>query len=72
MKPERKVTRSQTDSLNLVKERSKLEIRKNFFTVRTADIWNIIPSDIKNIRQVIKFKKRLVQWMNEIKLTSRD
>ena len=55
VKPERTVTRSQTDSLNLVKERSKLEIRKNFSTVRSADIWNIIPSDIKNIRQVIKF-----------------
>ena len=45
-------TRSQIDSLNIVKERSRLEIRKNFFTVRTADIWNAIPSDIKNIKQV--------------------
>ena len=57
MKPERKVTKSQTDSLNLVKERSKLEIRKNFSTVRSADIWNIIPSDIKTIKKVIKFIK---------------
>lgn len=70
--PERTVTRSQTDSLNIIKERSNLEIRKNFFTVRTADIWNSLPSDIKSIRQVTKFKKRLVQWMSEKKLTSRD
>ena len=54
--PERKFTRSQTDSLNITKERSNLETRKNFFTVRTADIWNSLPSDIKSIRQVTKFK----------------
>ena len=72
MNPERTVTRSQTDSLNIIKERSNLETRKNFFTVRTADIWNSLPSDIKSIRQVTKFKKRLVQWMSEKKLTSRD
>ena len=59
------VTRHQIDPLNIVKERSNLELRKNFFTVRVADTWNKIPSDMKNILPEHKFKKSLKQWMND-------
>ena len=58
------VTRHQTDPLNIVKERSNLELRRNFFTVRVADTWNKIPSDLKNILPEQKFKKSLKLWMN--------
>jgi hypothetical protein len=68
----RAVTRSQADNLNIIKERANLEVRRNFFTLRTADVWNRLPSDIKQIVSVSKFKSRLVQWMREQKLTSRD
>jgi ribonuclease P/MRP protein subunit RPP40 len=59
------VTRHQIDPRNIVKERSNLELRKNFFTVRVADTWNKIPSDMKNILPEHKFKKSLKQWMND-------
>ena len=47
-----------------MKEKSNLELRKTFFTVRVADTRNTIPSDMKNILSKHKFKKSLKQWIN--------
>jgi ribonucleases P/MRP protein subunit RPP40 len=67
-----RATRSQTDELNIIKERCKLDVRKNFFTNRVADTWNLIPSHIKQITPVYRFKKHLIDWMNKQRLTEQD
>ena len=61
----RQSTRLQTDPLNIIKPRSNLEVRKNFFTVRIADLWNAVPSDLKNARNVNVFKKSVAGWMED-------
>ena len=58
----RQSTRLQTDPLNIIKPRSNLEVRKNFFTVRIADLWNAVPSDLKNVNV---FKKSVAGWMED-------
>ena len=67
-----RATRSQADELNIIKERCRLDIRKHFFTNRIADTWNQIPSNIKHITPVHKFKKKLIDWMNTQRLTETD
>jgi hypothetical protein len=56
-------TRNQRDPLNLVKNRTNLEIRRNFFCERVVDTWNHIPSEIKQSENVKIFKRSLVRWM---------
>ena len=56
-------TRNQRDPLNLVKNRTNLEIRINFFCERVVDTWNHIPSEIKQSENVKIFKRSLVRWM---------
>ena len=66
------MTRNQHDKLNIKKERTNLESRKNFLLNRTADVWNKLPSETKHSTTVTKFKRSLVKWMRENKLTSRE
>jgi hypothetical protein len=35
---------------------ARLEVRRNFFTNRTVEDWNKIPSEVKNARTVAIFK----------------
>ena len=42
-----RVTRAATEALNVIPKYGRLEIRKNFFTVRATNSWNNIPSEIK-------------------------
>ena len=41
-----RVTRAATEALNVIPKYGRLEIRKNFFTVRATNSWNNIPSEI--------------------------
>ena len=41
------------------KERFRLEVRKNFFTVRVVDAWNNLPATVKNASNVNMFKSRI-------------
>jgi hypothetical protein len=43
-------TRQATGLLNLLKPRTNLEVRGNFFSVRVVDEWNAIPSEIKKAK----------------------
>ena len=52
-------TRNQRDPLNLVKNHTNLEIRRNFFCERVVDTWNHIPSEIKQSENVKIFKRSL-------------
>ena len=56
---ERINTRSQSDSLNLVKKRSSLDIRKHFFTERVVEHWNRLPSEVKHAPTLRIFKNAL-------------
>ena len=46
----------------LYKERVCLETRKNFFSVRVVDQWNLIPDEIKEQKSVNGFKNRYDEW----------
>ena len=43
---------------NLMKPKSKLEIRKNFFSCRVVDHWNNLPGDVRRAANVPEFKKK--------------
>ena len=49
-------TRNAADPLNVRRQHGRLEIRKNFFTVRVTESWNQIPSKLKNIKTSKGFK----------------
>jgi hypothetical protein len=44
--------RQDTDPQNLKQGRSRLDLRKNYFTQRVINEWNKIPADIKQARNV--------------------
>ena len=50
-------TRVADDPLNVRLAHGRLELRKNFFTVRCTEHWNNVPGEIKNLRSVESFKK---------------
>ena len=43
-------------TMNLVKPKSKLDIRKNFFSSRVVDPWNNLPASVQNAGNVADFK----------------
>ncbi len=49
-------TRSADCPLNLRQKAARLETRRNFFSNRVIDNWNMIPSAVKNARTVASFK----------------
>jgi hypothetical protein len=50
-------TRQASGPRNLVKPRSNLEVRTNFFSIRVVEDWNAIPADIKMAKNTLQFKK---------------
>ena len=50
------MTRSAGDSLNLVQSRSRLDLRRNFFSQRVVDLWNRVPPSIKRAPNTASFK----------------
>ena len=44
------------DSLNLVKPKSNLDVRKNFFSCRVVDHWNDLPGHVQGAKDVGDFK----------------
>jgi hypothetical protein len=51
-----RTTRSASDPLNLKQQASRLETRRNFFSNRVVEAWNLVPSEIKSARTVHGFK----------------
>ena len=45
-----------TDPFNLLPSRSRLEIRSNFFRQKVVNMWNSLPGDLKNSRNLKVFK----------------
>ncbi len=50
-------TRQAAGLMNVVKPRSRLEVRSNFFSVRVTDGWNLVPEEIKMARSAGLFKR---------------
>ena len=49
-------TRQAGHPLNIVKPRSRLEIRNNFFSVRCCEKWNSLPDNIREAKSLNSFK----------------
>ena len=47
------------------KERAKLEVRRNFFTVRAERIWNKLPEWVKQTESVNAFKNAYDRWVEK-------
>ena len=52
---ERRSTRSTNKPNNIVKKKSKMDVRKNFFSQRVVDPWNSLPEEIQNAKSVAQF-----------------
>ena len=51
-------SRTRGHRYKLVKSRSKLEVRKNFFSQRVVNEWNSLPSEVVEAESVNSFKNR--------------
>ena len=49
--------------VNVLKvEAARLEIRKNFFNIRAANVWNAIPDEVREKKTVNGFKNAYDKW----------
>ena len=60
---ENKVTRGH--NLKLEKSRSKLDIRKYFFSKRVVDMWNGLPQSVIDATSVNNLKNRYDRYINK-------
>ena len=51
-----KFTRHTEQPFNLARRNSRLDIRKNFFTVRAVDEWNKVPHSIQKLEDINELK----------------
>ena len=58
-------TRHQHSFMPLHIPRARLDLRKNFFTVRGAKIWNSLPSSVRESNTVNKFKNSYDAYVAE-------
>ena len=56
-------SRHTTKRLNICRVEGRLEIRKNFYTVRVADKWNSLPCWVQEAEDIDTFKKELDAFM---------
>jgi len=54
----RRNTRSAADPLNIVVKHGRLDVRRNFFSIRVIDSWNEIPPDLKAEEKAQRFRAR--------------
>lgn len=59
-----RTTRFSADEKNIIPRRSRLDLRKNFFTNRAADSWNSLDKETKRAPTVNSFKNRLKTLRN--------
>ena len=52
-------TRGTAHPLRIKQQRTRLEVRSNFFSQRVVEGWNKVPAVIKDARTVTSFIKRL-------------
>ena len=54
-----RLTRNTSYNKNLIARRFKTDIRRNFFSVRVVSLWNSLPIEVKESRNVTIFKTKL-------------
>jgi len=47
------------DPLNVKLPPARLELRRNFFSVRVCEKWNNLPKEVKQCKNVKSFKREL-------------
>ena len=60
-----RLTRLTADPLNLRVPATRLEIRKNFFSVRVCEQWNTLPSEVKRCENLGQFKTAYKKHKND-------
>ena len=64
--PAQPKTRNQQSFMPLIVPRANLDLRKNFFTIRGAKLWNALPSAIRESNTVNRFKNAYDAYTNVI------
>ena len=59
------MTRTRGNMQKLEIQKSKSNLRKNFFTVRVGKYWNSLPNNVINCEKVMDFKNNLDTFWNE-------
>jgi hypothetical protein len=54
-------TRAGADPLNIRVRHGRLDMRRNFFSLRVIEDWNKIPSEVKRLRKSEVFKRTYKQ-----------
>ena len=54
---------SMTNSLNLVKPKSNLDVRRNFFSCRVVNCWNNLPTHVQEATDVGDFKVKYDEFI---------
>ena len=54
-----RVTRLSSCQYNLKTQKSRTELRKNFFSNRIINFWNSLPTEVKMCENVKQFKEKL-------------
>ena len=62
----RRNTRSADCPLNIVVKRCNLDVRRNFFSIRVAQPWNDLPSDLKTCPSISMFKANLKTYLLDL------
>ena len=51
-----RITRHTAKPFNLAKPKSRLDVRRNFFTVRCVDAWNQLPTQVQGLEEMVEFE----------------
>ena len=63
--PQRRITRQQQSYMPVRVPRARLDIRKNFFSVRGPEIWNSLSSEIRQSTSLNAFKNAYDQSIDQ-------
>ena len=56
-------TRQSSDPLCLLKPAARLEVRRNFFSIRVCDTWNNLPLELRLSNTLNSFKNNYDMWL---------
>ena len=60
-----RMTRGVADPLNLRQKKARLELRRNFFSIRVMEHWIKVPYDLKRAKSVEAFKLSCRQYRKQ-------